>query len=344
MSSYWSHPFNPPIKPKFQLDLGQGNTPLENISDIFFKTYSLFPKTYNLFIKREDLNPNGSFKDRALAYQISYIQQQGAKYCVLSSSGNAAISCASFCQKTNIKPIILISPDTPENKLSQIISRKPFLLIQSHQARRLAKYINKKYNIPILNPSIDKNASIGFETLGQEIHEQLPDCDAICSYSTSGASLEGTIRYYQKNNLTPPPAIAVQIYSNQVKEKELSAPKFYHHSNAKHIINLISQTKGSLQKIQEDQISDIQKFLKINNINSSFEGAACLTATKNFIESSFKIENPPIIPKNIVIIISGAEHQLIPIPQNYQIKSATSTQEINQILKNINIEPISRNS
>jgi threonine synthase len=219
---YWDYPFNPKINKEFQLDLGQGNTHMENAPDEILKITKLDSLTF----KREDKNPNGSFKDRALAYQISYLYQNKAKYCVLSSSGNAAISCCAFAQKAKIKPIILISPDIPINKLSQIINQKPFLLIKSPQARRLANYISKKYKIINLNPSTNNHAINGFKTLGWEISENNSDSSAIFSYCTSGASILGIYDYYySKKNINIPQIVGIQS-GNQIQLANLFNQNF----------------------------------------------------------------------------------------------------------------------
>lgn len=342
MSSYWSYPFNPPIKPEFQLDLGQGDTPLQDFTTQVQSFYQLKDISYQLFLKREDLNPNGSFKDRALAYQISYLQQQNAKYCVLSSSGNAAISCCAFCQKTNIKPIILVSPNIPPNKLSQIIAHKPFLLIKSSQARRLAKYIHKKHHPPLLNPSADQKAIEGFKTLGQEISDQLPDCNRIFTYSTSGASILGIISNYHANQLTPPPIVAVQTFSDKISKQELlERPQFYTTNNDQKIIKAIGQTGGSVYGINSEliapQLEKIKQLLWENKIYSSIEGIACLHASIGFIQSALETKKKVNIPKNIVVIISGKEHELSPLPYNYQIHTAHNLKDIDRILENHNL-------
>jgi hypothetical protein len=320
--SFWSYPFHPPIAKEFQLDLGQGDTPLEPAPDEIKKLVNID----QLFFKREDQNPHGSFKDRAIAYQMSYLQSIDAKYCVLSSSGNAAISCCAFAKHTNIKPIILVSPDIPKNKLSQIIKYKPFLLTQSANARRLANYINKKYHIPVLNPSKDIKASISFETLGQEIYSQNPNCDAIFSYSTSGASLTGIYNYYQQNNLPIP-----KLFASQISYSSSPSTLFYRLSNANIIKKVIQQTNGSFQFTFQPETNKVQKILKQNNINSSLEGAS---ATQLAIQKS--IAGPLI--HNAIIIISGTEHELLDIDPNFPKHQAKTREEIDIILKQQKIE------
>ncbi len=320
---YWNYPgFKKDISSTFQLDLGQGNTPLEQQQKLLPPDLSA---SCNLWLKREDLNPNGSFKDRALAYQISYLQEKKEKYCVLSSSGNAAISCCAFCQKTNIKPIILISPSISQEKLQTIIKNKPFLLIQSIQARRLAKYIHAKYKIPLLNPSSDPKAAFGFETLGWEIHQQNPNCQAIFSYSTSGASIIGIIGYYLKNKLKPPQIFAVQTSENDLQSTTLT--KFYSHLQAKKIIATIKQTSGNLFHVPPDKTQKYLQLLQQNNINSSPEGAACLSAA---IEN---INNPINHLSNIIVIISGTQRSINNITNLDQIHSINNRTDLDQIIQ-----------
>lgn len=327
---YWLYNFTKKIKEKNQLDLGQGNTPLIEIPSINKKL-----KIPHLFFKREDLNPNASFKDRALAYQISLAKQNNEKYVVLSSSGNAAISCASFCQKTKIKPIILVSPSIPKNKLSQIIDRKPFLLIQSKNARRFAKYIHKKYNIPLLNPSTDENAATGFETLGEEILLQNPECETIFTYSTSGASITGIIDFYLKNNLIPPQIVAIQIFDQKIKANQINMlPKFYQH-NSKKIIEYMKKVRGLFHRIRQDQAIIDQKILHHNNIPTSIEGAAAFSAVKEYLESKKELEPDSSRPDNIVCIISGKEHEILPISPDYKIFQANSRNNIDQIMSKL---------
>lgn len=313
---YWQYPgFNQQIKPEYQLDLGQGNTPLEDLTKLLPAN---FPQT-KLFLKREDQNPNGSFKDRALAYQISWLNQQGAKYCVLSSSGNAAISCCAFCQKTNIKPIILISPSISENKLSQIIKRQPYILIKSKHARRLAKYLHAQYHFPLLNPTVDKNASKGFETLGWELQQQLPNCNTIFAFSTSGASILGLINYYHHNNLHAPKIIAVRLSDSKIR-------KFYFHPKSKKIETAIKETSGQLTQISPQQAKLKQTLLQNHHVSSSIEGAACQAAIDQYLQTS-----PSISPENIVSIISGTEHrteQNLPAINIYSAETRPETDSI----------------
>jgi|GEM_PF-593799 len=311
----------------------------------------------NLYLLREDLNLHGSFKDRALSYQIQYLKNNNINTCVISSSGNAAIAAAAHCAENNIKCIILVSPSTDKAKLSQIIKHKPHLVIQSKQARRLANYIHKKHGIYLLNPSKDDKAIEGFESLGQDIHENNPGCQAIFSYVTSGASLLGMISYYKKqSDITFPHFIGVQsgeqqflacdVFGQIVEQseqqiagknainrtprsnqifKELNSP-FPKNAKNQPIIN---NHVGKIYWVPEQSILKNLDLLRQNGINSSPEGAAALTAAIDFSR-----QYPQL--KNAVVIISGTEHETLSIPDDFDIYKANSKEDIEQILLSIN--------
>ncbi|HPN67151.1 MAG TPA: PLP-dependent lyase/thiolase [bacterium] len=321
MTNYWLYDFQPSISKQYQLDLCQGQTPLD-ISPTSITKLTNFKK---LLFKREDQNPHGSFKDRALAYQISYLHSIQSSFCVLSSSGNAAISCCAFAQKTNIKPIILVSPQIDPGKLSQIIRYQPFLLIKSAQAKRLANYIHAKYHIPILNPTKDDHAALGFETLGQEIYTQNPDCEAIFSYSTSGASLLGIFNFYQKNHLPLP-----RLFAAQISYSASTAISFYHFAQAKQITNAIQQSNGQYQFVSQATASQIHHLLKKNLINSSIEGAAATQLAIQISQAQADIHNA-------VIVVSGTEHQLINNP-DYPIRELQTKSDIDRLFQQQKIE------
>ncbi|MFA4931228.1 MAG: pyridoxal-phosphate dependent enzyme, partial [Patescibacteria group bacterium] len=218
-----------------------------------------------------------------------------------------------YCQTAQIKAIILVSPTIPQSKLAQIIKFKPYLLIKSPRASRLANYISKKYQIHNLKPSQDNLAITGFETLGWEIHQQNPDCDAIFTYATSGASLLGIHQFYQKNNLKLPRIVAVQ------SGQQTFLPQYFGQKNindeinlagqnsptkpirANQIIKAIQASHGTSRWVNNHNIKKNQTKLKKYQINSSPEGAATLAAA-----IAFAPEFPDI--KNITCIISGTEH------------------------------------
>ena len=122
MAGIWQYK-NLPVKgipEHLRFSLGEGSTPL---LDLDFQEYKLK-------IKNENVNPTGSFKDRSLAYQISYHSAKGVKKFTLSSSGNAAISAAAYCAKAQVELDLFVS--------SRIIPQK---------LEKIENYVNKKIRL-----------------------------------------------------------------------------------------------------------------------------------------------------------------------------------------------------
>lgn len=149
-----------------------------------------------LFLKREDLQPTGSFKERAASRQIEHLVERGKREAVISSSGNAAIAVACEAKDQGVRLYVLVSPDLVSSKRSALCASNP-VVIQSKRAMRFANYLSARYHLPNLRPSIDDHAVIGFTSLGEEIEEQMEEqkgAEVIVSFVTSGASLEGMIQ------------------------------------------------------------------------------------------------------------------------------------------------------
>src|SRR3990167_3121439 len=116
------------------LTLNEGDTAFKKIDGILFKC--------------EFENPTGSVKDRGMAYQISALASQGTKKAVISSSGNAAISAAYYCQSANINLTVFVSSHINAKKLA-ILEKLDCRIIQTKKpvsgAFRYAKE-NKTFN------------------------------------------------------------------------------------------------------------------------------------------------------------------------------------------------------
>ncbi len=122
------------------------------------KTYKKINKYFALkvYLKREDLNPNGSHKDRSIPIMIDYYAKKGVKNFVISSSGNAAISAIKYCQKHNFNLNIFLPPNTPNYKLKKILNLKSEENFKKNNLKSNPKNTNEK--IYTLNPKVvDKN-------------------------------------------------------------------------------------------------------------------------------------------------------------------------------------------
>lgn len=170
-----------------KLTLDEGNTP--------FKFVELAGHQL-LGIKDENYNPNGSFKDRSLAYQISMYLENDINNFVISSSGNAAISAAGYCELAKTKLKVFVAEDVNAlkyAKLQEIAARYAGVTIdKTKQAKSAAIRFARDTGAINLRGSQDDLAIIGFKTIAYELSEQYPKLDAVfipCSSGTSTLAL-----------------------------------------------------------------------------------------------------------------------------------------------------------
>lgn len=162
--------------------LGEGDTPLEDRPDL-----AAAVGCRRLLLKREDLNPGGSHKDRGLLFQVARL---GAPAYVVSSSGNAAISAAAACRATGARLFAFVAADTHPGKMAAIADQGGVLVVAA-KPKNFARYAARVFGLPNLRATLDPQASVGYRSLGVELHEAAPDLDAVATFSTSGASLAG---------------------------------------------------------------------------------------------------------------------------------------------------------
>ncbi len=181
----YSRFYRPQVLPQFQLTLEEGWTKEVEIPRL---TRAL--GLSRLRFKREDLNPTGSHKARSLAYQVSKYHQEGKKVLIISSSGNAAVSAAAYCNLAGIRLCAFLSPETEKSKMNQIkkfgattiLSRKPI---------NFANYVSRIFEIVNLRPSLDDTSLEGFKSLAFELYEKEIEVDAIFLMPLSASTLVG---------------------------------------------------------------------------------------------------------------------------------------------------------
>lgn len=152
-------------------------------------------KIDNLYFKREDLNPTGSAKDRALPFQIQNLLNNNFTSAVISSTGNAAISAAYYCQKENIPLTIFVSPKINTNKLSLIKGN----IIKSLKPISDAIKFSKANHAYLLRQSTDISAQTGYGEIAKEILIQLPQTTSIFIPVGSGTTLLGIAKVLPDN-------------------------------------------------------------------------------------------------------------------------------------------------
>lgn len=284
--------YQEPVKSKFRLSLGEGWTKEEDFSKLTKKL-----NLPNFYLKREDLNPLGSFKVRGLAYQISRAWQNRKREFSISSTGNAALAAAALCHKANLKLFIFFHPrpkskEKREKILKKIKSFNPEKIFLEKEPTKRCQEFSKAKKIYNLTPSSDIYSFEGFKSIGFEIFERILENEkledlAIFSFSSSGSSLIGMGESFR-----------FLVAKNFLKK----LPRFYPVKIDKikrgvEIRKLVKESKGKILEILPKETKRAQDFLSCFKIKTSIEG---ICAFEGFLQV-YKVKEI----KNAIIILSG---------------------------------------
>lgn len=169
---------------KDDLGLGEGDTPLEEHPGL-----AGWAGVQRLWLKREDLNPTGSHKDRGAVLQIRGCLQRGERVAVISSSGNAALAAATYGAPARVTVVALLSPRTEPGRVVAL-RRAGARVLVTEKPINFGIRLSRVRSWPDLRPSQSEDALRGFRTLGEELAQQLPDGTAIVGYASSGTTFQ----------------------------------------------------------------------------------------------------------------------------------------------------------
>lgn len=181
MSGIWRHRDLFGELPATQPTLGEGDTPRIDLPELA-KAWGLD----SLQLKREDLNPNGSHKDRGLLFQVAWHRGSAPRTHVISSSGNAASSGSAACGVTGDRLVAFVSAETPASKLGRIAARGG-VVVKASKPINFARYAARVFGLTNLRGTADPVASVGYRSLAGE----LTDADHVLTFSSSGISVRG---------------------------------------------------------------------------------------------------------------------------------------------------------
>lgn len=259
-------------------------------------------KIDSFYLKREDQNPTGSAKDRAIPSQIANLLQLGFSKAVISSTGNAAISAAHFCQINQIELTIFLSSNVNQAKLTLLKNYSSEIILTPKPISEAFKY-SKKNQSYLLRQSTDPSALIGYQQISLEILKDLPQITSIFIPVGSGTTLLGI----SKKLPQPVKIFAVQsapncpiskyfdqnfIPENRLITDALSA-KFIPQKNQ--IISTIKKSNGSAFTIQNEAILLANQLLESNHIITSLEGSLALAGYQKAIKNKVDVGQFPVI-------------------------------------------------
>jgi threonine synthase len=164
------------------LSLGEGQTALEPDLDL-----ARWAGVGELWIKREDTNPTGSHKDRAAAVQVAACVQEGRPVAVISSSGNAALSAATYGRAAGVAVVALLSPLTEPARVALLRAAGARVVVTTKPINYGIR-LSRVRRWPDLRPSQSAEAVRGFRSLGEELGKELLPGTAVFGYASSGAT------------------------------------------------------------------------------------------------------------------------------------------------------------
>ena len=304
----------PFVKEEFRLSLSEGQTPLEENLNLA-KLLNL----ENIFLKREDLNPTGSHKDRGLAFEISAHQQDNAKGFVISSSGNSAISAINLLKGTDITLHIFLSSKISIPKINRLTKILPnisseifkgkdveyenFKFYFSQKPLSTAFYYARTEDLILLRGSTDIYGFEGFKTIAYELQKQDIDTDSIFIPTSSGTTAKGIFEGFKQENYTIPFHLIqtskintlVHRFDNDYQPQASSladsiVDRIGH--RVREVEEIIKESKGTGWIISDREIQQAQEILQKEGIQTSNESALTIAAIKKAQSKGWTIKKP----------------------------------------------------
>ncbi len=333
--------FYPPVKEENWLTLGEGNTP-----EVYSGELAARFGFANLIFKREDANPNGSHKDRMLAYQVSRAKENGAKALIISSSGNAAVSAAAYCKKAGITLFVFISPKTDEGKISSVANFGAYVIISKYSLT-LSDLAAKNLNIKNLRPGKSENSYQGLKSIGFELFEHCRDIDAIfvptssagtllginsayadlldlgearkipALYAVQTAKIHPIAAYFDRNFVAESENVARGIISKDINDEKLTR-----------LVKLIKNSNGGGVVVSNHSILDAKGILAHSGINTGYESAAGFAGAIKIAE---KLKR-----QRVVVLLTGKMPEMPPGHTNREnIFVANDIKYVEKIIKTV---------
>ena len=156
---------------QFVTYLGEGSTPLQRAPRI-----GTALGVEDLLVKRESLNPTGSFKARGMAVAVSRAVELGAKHLVAPSAGNAGGALAAYAAAAGVPATVVMPADAPPaNVVEVLVTGADLILLDGliSDCGRLARLIAEAGGAFDLSTLKEPYRVEGKKTMGLEIAEQL---------------------------------------------------------------------------------------------------------------------------------------------------------------------------
>jgi len=259
----------------------------------------LLPKTPLIevdpfYLKREDLNPSGSVKDRAVVVQLAWAKDNGYQEVAGSTSGNFGLSLGYWAKHFGLKVTVFISPQTNPNKIKKLKQYPLILKVSKKPISACFRYC-KEMGALNLRQSKDPQALVGFSNLGEEIAGQIKEKNiktkSIFFPVSSGTTLLGVTKGLEKEGLKLAPFIVqpanhpllAKVWDedfNVEEERVADALVAKVIPQKAEILRLIKNNQGGGVVVQNKSILKWASWLNKQGISTSYEGALSLAGVE----------------------------------------------------------------
>jgi threonine synthase len=178
--------------------LGEGATPLQPVPRA-----GAMLGLDRLWVKRESLNPTGSFKARGMAVAVSRAVELGATHLVAPSAGNAGGALAAYAAAAGVRATVIMPADAPNVNVVEVLASSANLIMLDgliSDCGRLAHLIALETGAFDLSTLKEPYRVEGKKTMGFELAEQcewrLPD--AIVYPTGGGTGIVGMWKAFEE--------------------------------------------------------------------------------------------------------------------------------------------------
>tara|TARA_Y100000816_G_scaffold84901_1_gene58340 strand:- start:1423 stop:2973 length:1551 start_codon:yes stop_codon:yes gene_type:complete len=269
----------------------------------------------DIYLKREDLQPIFSFKNRGAYNKIFNLsEKQRSSGIIAASAGNHAQGVALACKKLNIKCNIVIPVTAPENKINSVKRLGAKITLHGEnlaEALVKADEISKKHNYTFVHPFDDPYTIAGQGTIGKEILQDSVKYDAIFVPVGGGGLLAGISAWIRQNDKTikivgvevdDSACLMEALKSNKrvlLKKVGLFADGVAVSQVGKHNLDVIKECVDEVITVNIDEVcAAVKDIFEDTRILSEPSGAVALAGLKIY---SKKTKN-----KNLLALSSGA--------------------------------------
>ena len=269
----------------------------------------------DIYLKREDLQPIFSFKNRGAYNKISNLsEEQRSSGIIAASAGNHAQGVALACKRLNINCNIVMPVTAPENKLNSVKRLGAKITLHGENlAKALVKAdeISKKHNYTFVHPFDDPYTIAGQGTIGKEILEDGIKYDAIFVPVGGGGLLAGISAWVRQNDKSIK-IIGVEVNDSAcltealklnkrvlLKKVGLFADGVAVSQVGKHNLDVIKECVDEVITVNIDEVcAAVKDIFEDTRVLSEPSGAVALAGLKIY---SKRMKN-----KNLLAISSGA--------------------------------------